>query len=238
MFSKSITNSSKFLMMPQSSQNLYFHLGMNADDDGFCEHFTVMRMTESKPDDLKVLNSKGFVRVFDDKVLVILDWRENNLIRSDRYTPSKYLKEYKKEIENLLTEGLADFGKPMVNQRLPQVRLGKVRLDNNIQNDSTQTKAKTDKNSKEYNSFIEKFNSVVGSSYRGDAKSEKSFGARLKKYTTEEIIKAVENASKNKYLMGENDSNTRYLTPEYILRENKLDQWLNSSESKPKYVYK
>ena len=71
MFSKSITNSSLFLMMPQSSQNLYFHLGMNADDDGFCEHFTIMRMTESKPDDLKILQAKNFVYVFDDKVLII-----------------------------------------------------------------------------------------------------------------------------------------------------------------------
>ena len=40
MFSKEITNSSKFLMMSLSAQALYFHLGMNSDDDGFCEHFT------------------------------------------------------------------------------------------------------------------------------------------------------------------------------------------------------
>jgi hypothetical protein len=78
MFSKSITNSSRFLMMPESSQNLYFHLGMNADDDGFCEHFAVMRMVGSKPDDLKILHAKGFVNVFDDHVLVIMDWKENN----------------------------------------------------------------------------------------------------------------------------------------------------------------
>jgi len=123
MFSKTITNSSNFLMMPQSSQNLYWHLGMNADDDGFCEHFMVMRMTESKPDDLKILITKGFVQVFDDKVLVILDWKENNFIRSDRYTPSKYLAIYKEELKRL------EFGIPnvipMVDQRSPQVRLGK-----------------------------------------------------------------------------------------------------------------
>ncbi len=119
MFSKSITNSSLFLMMPQSSQNLYFHLGMNADDDGFCEHFTIMRMTESKPDDLKILQAKHFVHVFDDKVLVILDWKENNLIRSDRYTPSKYLEIYKEELKSL------NSGIPVV---IPTVDLGKDRL--------------------------------------------------------------------------------------------------------------
>ena len=115
-------------MMPQSSQNLYFHLGMNADDDGFCEHFTIMRMTESKPDDLKILQAKEFIKVFDDKVLVILDWKENNYLRSDRYTPSKYLKIYKEELLQI------EHGIPEVNQMDTQDRLGKDRLgkDNNI----------------------------------------------------------------------------------------------------------
>ena|SRR3990167_3242390 len=124
MFSKSITNSSQFLMMPQSSQNLYFHFGMNADDDGFCEHFPLMRMTDSKPDDLKVLQAKGFVNVFDEKVLIITDWKENNYLRSDRYTPSKYLEIYKEEIKRL-SSGIpsGDTGK---------VRLGKVRLEEDI----------------------------------------------------------------------------------------------------------
>lgn len=122
MFSKTITNSSNFLMMPQSSQNLYFHLGMNADDDGFCEHFTIMRMTESKPDDLKVLQAKKFVKVFDDKVLVVLDWKENNWIRSDRYKPSKYLEIYKEELKKIagMTNGI-----PNDNQMDTQIRLDK-----------------------------------------------------------------------------------------------------------------
>ena len=109
-------------MMPQSSQNLYFHLGMNADDDGFCEHFTVMRMTESKPDDLKVLQAKGFVKVFDDKVLIVLDWKENNYIQSDRYVASKYLEIYRKELD-MLSDGIHN-----VSTSDTQVRLGKDRI--------------------------------------------------------------------------------------------------------------
>ena len=132
MFSKTITNSSRFLMMPQSSQNLYFHLGMNADDDGFCEHFSIMRMTESKPDDLKVLQAKEFVKVFDDKVLIIKEWKENNYIQKDRYTPSKYLQIYKKELAQLShisemdTKCIQD-----VSNLDTQVRLGKVRKEEN-----------------------------------------------------------------------------------------------------------
>jgi len=94
MFAKSITNSSAFLMMPLTTQALYFHLGMNADDDGFAEHFSVMKLCSAGADDLKLLNAKGFVKVFDDMVLIINDWHENNYIQSDRYTPSKYLDVY------------------------------------------------------------------------------------------------------------------------------------------------
>lgn len=91
MFSKQVVHSSNFLMMPLSTQALYFHLGMSADDDGYVEHFPVMRMIDSKPDELKILQAKGLVHVFDDKVLVIRDWKENNYIQSDRYQASKYL---------------------------------------------------------------------------------------------------------------------------------------------------
>lgn len=133
MFSKSITNSSDFLMMPQSAQNLYFHLGMNADDDGFCEHFTIMRMTESKPDDLKILQAKKFVHIFDDRVLVVMDWKENNYIQKDRYTPSKYLEIYNNEIKSL-SEGSCKKNKCIQNVYTmdTQDRLGKVRDNNNI----------------------------------------------------------------------------------------------------------
>ena len=123
MFSKTITSSSSFLMMPSSAQNLYFHLGMNADDDGFCEHFSIMRMTDSKPDDLKILQAKRFVQVFDDRVLVITNWTENNYIQKDRYTPSKYLIIYKKELKQL-SNGIQNVYKVDT-----QVRLGKDRLE-------------------------------------------------------------------------------------------------------------
>ena len=129
MFSKTITNSSQFLMMPPSAQNLYFHFGMNADDDGFCEYFGIMRMTDSKPDDLRVLEARQFVKIFDDKVLVILQWKDNNYIQADRYTPSKYLKIFKNDLKLLANIN----GKPCiqnVSKMDTQVRLGKVRLGN------------------------------------------------------------------------------------------------------------
>jgi len=133
MFSKDITSSSRFLMMPSSSQSLYFHLGMNADDDGFCEHFMVMRMTGSQPDDLAVLQAKGFVHIFDEKVLVILDWKMNNYLRSDRYTPSRYITIYKDEISRINTGRKQDelFGIPDGRQSTTEYRIGKDSIGNN-----------------------------------------------------------------------------------------------------------
>jgi hypothetical protein len=131
---------------------------MNADDDGFCEHFTVMRMTESKPDDLKVLQAKGFVTIFDDKVLVITDWKENNYLRNDRYTPSKYLEIYKNELERLSS------GIPLVDKRYPQVRLGKVRLGKVRLGKNTESYGELEKvklTIEEYNKLCEKLSEPI-----------------------------------------------------------------------------
>lgn len=91
MFAKTIINSARFLRMPVSSQLLYFHLGMEADDDGVVEAFSVMRKTGLHDDDLKVLAAKGFVKVLNEELVTyISDWSENNKIRADRKVDSRY----------------------------------------------------------------------------------------------------------------------------------------------------
>lgn len=91
MFARSIIGSARFLRMPPTSRLLYYDLGMEADDDGCVEAFTVMRKTGAAEDDLRVLVSKGFVKILnDDLVSVIMDWKINNYIQKDRYHPSIY----------------------------------------------------------------------------------------------------------------------------------------------------
>lgn len=95
MFSKKITESDDFIEMPDSTQNLYFHLSMNADDDGFVDKPKgIIRMIGAKEDDLKVLIAKSFVLPFDSGVIVIRHWRLNNYLQKDRYKETIYQKEY------------------------------------------------------------------------------------------------------------------------------------------------
>ena len=224
MFSKTITNSSQFLMMPQSSQNLYFHLGMNADDDGFCEHFTIMRMTESKPDDLKILQAKNFINVFDDKVLVIIDWKENNYLRADRYTPSKYLEIYKNELVGL------SVGIPKVDKVATQDRIGKVRLGKNRIEKNTIT-------SDEVNSIIEEFNKTFSRSYRVTPDRSKKIKLRLKTYTLDEIKTSIKNMKASKFHNGDNDRGWK-ATIDFIIRnDEKIDEFLNSEiKDRPHFI--
>ena len=103
MFSQSIIDTDAFLDMPLSSQALYFHLGMSADDDGFVNPRRVMRIIGANSDDLKVLATKRFILTFDSGVVVIKHWKLNNFIRTDRYA----LTTYTAELATLTTN---DFG--------------------------------------------------------------------------------------------------------------------------------
>lgn len=91
MFSKKIVDSARFLKMPPSTQALYFHLGLRADDDGIVEAYAVLRLIGATEDDLKLLVAKGFAIVLnEDLVTYITDWNEHNKIRADRKVDSVY----------------------------------------------------------------------------------------------------------------------------------------------------
>lgn len=91
MFAKTIADSDAFLEMPATSQMLYFHLSMRADDDGFINNpKRIMRMIGASEDDMKILLSKSFVIAFETGVVVIKHWRINNYLRNDRYNPTVY----------------------------------------------------------------------------------------------------------------------------------------------------
>lgn len=91
MFSFDVVGTDRFLDMPSSTQNLYFHLGMYGDDDGFVSSpKRIAANCGSSTDDLKLLIAKGYVIPFDSGVIVITDWRLNNTLKNDRYKPTRY----------------------------------------------------------------------------------------------------------------------------------------------------
>jgi hypothetical protein len=141
MFAKTIIDSDAFLDMPPSTQVLYFHLAMRADDDGFINNpKTIMRIVGAKDDDIKLLVAKRFIIPFDSGVVVIKHWRIHNYIQKDRYTETKYIEEKNQLIINkkngysLKQIGLLDDENDNVyildtQDRLGKDRLGKDRLE-------------------------------------------------------------------------------------------------------------
>ena len=126
MFSPQIVESEEFLTMPSTSQALYFHLGMNADDDGFIQPKITMRTTGANEDDLKVLLSKRFLLAFEGGVVVIKHWLIHNLIQKDRYHPTRF-QDQKKTLLIKENKAYTEISNP-VNKMLTEVRLGKDRL--------------------------------------------------------------------------------------------------------------
>nr|DAK92202.1 MAG TPA: replisome organizer [Caudoviricetes sp.] len=91
MFTQKIIDSDAFLDMPLSTQALYFHLNMRADDDGFINNpKRIQRTIGASDDDLKLLIAKRFVICFENGVIVIKHWRMHNTLRKDRYNPTQY----------------------------------------------------------------------------------------------------------------------------------------------------
>ncbi|HEN7293982.1 TPA: DnaD domain-containing protein [Streptococcus agalactiae] len=124
MFSNIITDTDRFLDMPASSQNLYFHLNMHADDDGFVDSpKRIMRNVGAGNDDMNVLLSKKFVLNFDSGLILIKDWKIHNVIRKDMYKPTVYTEEK----SQIIVDDTKSY--QFRNEYVPQNRLDKNRLD-------------------------------------------------------------------------------------------------------------
>lgn len=136
MFTKKITESDAFLDMPMSTQCLYFHLNMSADDDGFVNNpRKIQRMVGASEDDLKLLMAKSFILSFDSGVIVIKHWKMHNYIQSDRYKPTDYVDEksmlyLKKNKSYTLTKNEMDT-KCIQNVSVGKDRLGKDSIGKN-----------------------------------------------------------------------------------------------------------
>ena len=142
MFTKKITESDAFLDMPSSTQMLYFHFSMNADDDGFVNNpKKIQKMCGASDDDFKLLIVKSFIILFDSGIIVIKHWKMHNYIQADRYRPTDYVEEksmlgiksnkaYTLDVSKMDTECIQ-------NGYIGKDSIGKVSIDkNSIDKDS------------------------------------------------------------------------------------------------------
>jgi len=144
MFAQQIIDSDAFLDMPTSTQALYFHLAMRADDDGFVNNpKKIQRMIGCSEDDMKLLLAKSFILAFESGIIVIKHWRIHNTIQKDRYKQTAYkdelsmlqVKENKsytfciQDGNGLYSECIQNVSRMDTQVRLDKVSLDKIRLD-------------------------------------------------------------------------------------------------------------
>lgn len=145
MFAKTIIDSDAFIDMPLSTQALYFHLSMRADDDGFINNpKKIQKMVGCGDDDLKLLIAKKFIIPFESGIVVIKHWKIHNYIRNDRYKPTVYLEE-KSMLDVKDNNGYTlkdNLGIPNGYQMDTQYSIGKDSIDIICGHDDVQIKEK------------------------------------------------------------------------------------------------
>ena len=233
MFTMKIVDSDAFLDMPATTQCLYFHLNMRADDDGFIGNpKRIMKITGASEDDLRLLIAKRFVLTFEDGVIVIKHWRMHNTLSRDRYAETSYTDE--KKMLLLKDNGSYSLtgGNPIDDTRLIE-RSGR-QAQQRRNKDATKTHAEKDigldkdididkeKDNKlivskdticqtDVRRVIEEWNKLqeVGINPIRDIKpSSKRYQllkGRIREYGIDEVLNAINNVRNSDFLRGENN---------------------------------
>lgn len=250
MFAKTIIDSDAFLDMPLSTQALYFHLSMRADDDGFINNpKKISRMIGCGEDDLKLLIAKKFLLNFESGVVVIKHWLIHNTLRKDRHTPTNYQDElkqltqkengsYKKvddiSIPNRIDVTPTDDGNQLAtrrqldgNQLATQYSIDKYSIDK-LSKDTLSGSDEPDR--VPYEEITDYLNEKAGSQFRSSTKKTQSLiKARFNEGFKIDDFKRVIDIKTNEWL--NNKDMSKYLRPETLFGT-KFESYLNQ-EHKP-----
>ncbi len=203
MFSLSVVDTDKFLEMPATTQLLYFHLGMRADDDGFVSSpRKVLSFTNCTNDDMKVLISKGFIIPFESGIVVITHWKQHNYIQSDRYRKTIHLEERKQLglVENVYKLN------PNCIQNESEVE-AQYRLSKDIVRDRINISKDKERECINYQQIADMYNEICISFPRLTKLSDsrkKAIRARLNQYTIEDFKRLFTMAEESSFLKGQN----------------------------------
>lgn len=250
MFAKTIIDSDAFLDMPLSTQALYFHLSMRADDDGFINNpKKISRMIGCGEDDLKLLIAKKFLLNFESGVVVIKHWLIHNTLRKDRHTPTNYQDELKqltqkengsyKKVDDISIPNridvtptddgnqLATTWQPDGNQLATQYSIDKLSKDK-LSKDTLSGSDEPDR--VPYEEITDYLNEKAGSQFRSSTKKTQSLiKARFNEGFKIDDFKSVIDIKTNEWL--NNKDMSKYLRPETLFGT-KFESYLNQ-EHKP-----
>lgn len=194
MFSLQIVDTDAFLDMPQSSQLLYFHLCMRADDEGFVGNpKKVIRMIGASEDDYKILVAKRFVLLFESAVMVIKHWLIHNTIRMDRFGETVYREEKALlSVKENKAYTMATTWQPNGNHLATQVKLSKDKLSKDR---LTSIATEVAEPVNEFISFFKEINPSYETLYSN--RSQRAAASRLlKKFGLEAMKKTIQTIEK------------------------------------------
>ena len=250
MFAKTIIDSDAFLDMPLTTQALYFHLSMRADDEGFLNNpKKIMRMIGASEDEFRLLVAKCFIIPFESGVCVIKHWRIHNYLRSDRFKPTVYAEERAqldiKENNAYTRKQFVDtfgipVGIPESGEWETQDRIGKANLvEDNLgegKGESEGEKAEADKPPTAprptipYERIKDMYNELCPSLHRCTKLSEarkKAIKARISSgYTIEDFERLFRKAEASSFLKGRNKQNW-VASFDFLVRDEKMARTLD-----------
>lgn len=259
MFTMKIVDSDAFLEMPLSTQCLYFHLNMRADDDGFIGNTKrIMKITGASEDDLRLLIAKRFVLTFEDGVIVIKHWRMHNTLSRDRYAETSYTDE--KKMLLLKDNGSYSLtgGNPIDDTRLIERSVRQTQQRRN--KDATKTHSEKgldidkdidkEKDNKlivskdticqtDVRRVIEEWNKLqeVGINPIRDIKPSSKrcqlLKGRIREYGIDEVLNAINNVRKSDFLRGENNRGWM-ITFDWFVKPNNFMKVLEENYNKEK----
>lgn len=236
MFANAVIESDLFIDMPPSAQALYFHLGMDTDDDGFVvAPRRIQRATGATDDDMQVLASRGFIIIFESGVLAITHHRANNILRSDRCKPTSCTAE-RMQLElsetgvySLIEDFVTPVQTPMLLSGMPSdnqvATIGCPNLTNLTNLTNEDTLSGTPDRSSLVHEVVECLNSKTGKHFRASSKATaRRINARIAEGFGLDDFKSVIDAKAAQWL---NDPKmSRYLRPETLFGT-KFEGYLN-----------
>ena len=233
MFTLSVVDTDWFLEMPLSTQALYFHLSMRADDDGFVDSpKSIIRKIGANTNDYQLLVAKRFVLEFESGVLVIKHWRMHNTIQKDRYMPTRFQEEFGElEIKDDKSYTEKKVGNKMETKCFPSF--------NSISNSNTNNIIINNDNSniykEEYIELLNYWNSKDIIKHKMSQNIEKEIKKALKDNTIDEIKTYID-----RYDLAIKDNNyffkTHWTLVEFLKQKNAMNDFKDDGSKWINYI--